>query len=61
MGVQLVFRKLDGQSLLQNNTFQTVYKINANDKMNADNLFWWVKEEKTEWAFPVRQNYSPYS
>lgn len=39
MGVQLVFRKLDGQSLLQNNTFQTVYKINANDKMNADNLF----------------------
>lgn len=36
---KFVFRKQYGQMFLQNNKFQTLYKINADNKMNADILF----------------------
>jgi hypothetical protein len=41
---KFVFRNQYSQMFLQNNKFQTLYKINADRKMNADTLFRWVKE-----------------
>ena len=36
---KFVFGKQYGQTFIQNNKFQTLYKINADSKVNADTLF----------------------